>query len=65
MVFVCAISAEDQRLTWSMTFRESGYCTFTATIVPLYFNFALCTCREHTVCWILNTYSYRLPMLDW
>ncbi len=38
MVFVYAISAEDQRLTWSMTFRESRYYTFTATMVPLYFH---------------------------
>ncbi len=52
MVFVHAISAEDHSLTWSMTFRESGYCTFTATMVPLYFNLALCTCGPHTGYWV-------------
>ena len=38
--------------------RESGYCTFTATIVPLYFSLALCTCNE-------QIYEYHcVRMLD-
>lgn len=51
-------------LAWSMISRESGYCTFTATIVPLYLSLALCTCNEqfyecHCVCILGEIVSFE------